>query len=177
MTTYRHQTPSRLPDSNPSSSTVRTNTLAQHPAENPTSKPQSLSSLGGFTYLQPIAAQKLPDARIRRLLLRTFERDELVEVFVHVGGFAFAAVGGVGWTVSTISRSAQQTIYPHDEYSSPIDIMLIPHIPEEPDLALRHKHSHTKRMYRRVSKPFVVEPAAAIQPLEVLFIRFTTEET
>jgi len=54
--------------------------------------------------------------------------------------------------------------------------MLIPHVPKKPDLALRHKHGHTKRMYRRISKPLIVEPSASIQPLEVLLIGFTTEE-
>lgn len=57
----------------------------------------------------------------------------------------------------------------------PVDIMLVPNIPKEPDLALRHKHRHTQRMNRCISKPLVVEPATSIQPVEILLICFPTE--
>ena len=50
--------------------------------------------------LDPVAAQKLADACVGGLLLRGLERDELVEVFVHGGRLAVAAVGGVGGAVS-----------------------------------------------------------------------------
>ena len=58
----------------------------------------------------------------------------------------------------------------------PVDIVLIAHVPKEPDLTLRHKHSNAQRMNRRVSKSLIIEPAAPVQPLEVFFVRFTPEE-
>ena len=54
--------------------------------------------------------------------------------------------------------------------------MLIPHIPEEPNLPLRHEHRHAKRMNRRISEPLVVKSTPAIQPLEILLVRLSPEE-
>ena len=58
----------------------------------------------------------------------------------------------------------------------PVDIMLIPDIPEEPDLALGHEHGHTQGMDRRIAKSFIVEAPASVQPVKVLFIRFASKE-
>lgn len=54
--------------------------------------------------------------------------------------------------------------------------MLIPDIPKEPNLALGHKHGHTKRMNRRITEPLIIKPAPPIQPLEILFIRLTPKK-
>lgn len=54
--------------------------------------------------------------------------------------------------------------------------MLIPHIPKKPNLPLRHKHSHTKRMNRRIPKPLIIKPSSLIQPIEIHFIRLSPEE-
>lgn len=58
----------------------------------------------------------------------------------------------------------------------PVNIMLIPNIPEEPDLALGHEHGHAQGMDRSIAKSFIVEASASVQPIEVLLIRFASEE-
>lgn len=54
--------------------------------------------------------------------------------------------------------------------------MLVSNISEEPYLALRHEHSYTQSMYRRISKSLIVESSSSIQPVKVSFIRFAAEE-
>lgn len=54
--------------------------------------------------------------------------------------------------------------------------MLVSNIPEEPYLALRHEHSHTQGMYRRISKSLVIEASSSIQPVKVSFISIAAEE-
>ena len=58
----------------------------------------------------------------------------------------------------------------------PVDIMLVANVPEEPDLAFRHKHCHTKCMYGSVSESLVVKATSSIQPVKVLLISLATEE-
>lgn len=57
-----------------------------------------------------------------------------------------------------------------------IDIMLIPNISKEPDLALRCEHSHAQSVHWRIPKAFVVETASFVQPVEVGFVSFATPE-
>ncbi len=57
----------------------------------------------------------------------------------------------------------------------PVDVVLIPYVPEVPDLALGHEHGYTQRMNRGVSEPFVVEAPSSIEPIKVLLIRLTTK--
>lgn len=57
----------------------------------------------------------------------------------------------------------------------PVDVMLIPYVPEIPDFAFGHEHGYTQRMNRGISEPFVVETPSSIEPIEVLLIRQTTK--
>lgn len=60
----------------------------------------SLSFLRPVLFLvQPVATEKLPDAGVVGLLLRRFDRDELVEVFVDRGRLAETPVRRLGWTM------------------------------------------------------------------------------
>lgn len=54
--------------------------------------------------------------------------------------------------------------------------MLISYIPEEPYFALRHEHGNTQSMYWRISKSFIVEASASIQPIKVSLISLAAEE-
>ena len=54
--------------------------------------------------------------------------------------------------------------------------MLIPNIPEEPDLVLRYEHRHAECMYRRISKSLVVEAPTSVQPLEIHIVCLSTKE-
>lgn len=47
----------------------------------------------------PVSAKELPDASIRRLLLRRLEGDQLIEILVNDRGFAITAMGRVRWTM------------------------------------------------------------------------------
>ena len=57
-----------------------------------------------------------------------------------------------------------------------VDTMLIPNIPEEPNLALRCKHSHTQSMDWSIAKPFVVEATSFVEPIEIGLVWFVTPE-
>ena len=58
----------------------------------------------------------------------------------------------------------------------PVNVMLIPNIPEEPDLALGHEHGHAQGMDGRIAKSFIVEASASVQPIEILLVRFAPKE-
>ena len=58
----------------------------------------------------------------------------------------------------------------------PIYVMLVPNIPEEPDLALRYEHGHAECMYRCISKSLIIEASASIEPLEIHIICFSAKE-
>ena len=83
---------------------------------------------------------------------------------------------GSAWDASASARDACGDAEDLVGRGSPIDVMLVSNIPEEPYLALRHEHSHTQSMYGRVTEPFVVEASSSVQPVEVSFIRFAAEE-
>lgn len=58
----------------------------------------------------------------------------------------------------------------------PVNIMLIPDIPEEPNLALGYEHGHAQGMDRGIAKSFIVEASASVQPIKVLLVRFASKE-
>lgn len=60
--------------------------------------------------------------------------------------------------------------------SVPVDVMLIPDISEEPNLAFWHKHRYAQSMDRSVAKPLIIEATPSIQPVEVFFIGYPSEE-
>lgn len=141
---------------------------------------------------QPVAAQELADAGVGRFLLRGLEGDELVEVLVDAGGLTLAAVGRVGGAVSVVRRDGRSVIASFRRrkgkerkmwgersgmMSAPVDVMLIPDVPEIPNLALGYEHGHTECVDGRVAETLVVETAAAVQPLEVLLIGLSAEES
>lgn len=89
-------------------------------------------------------------------------------------------MGGLWWAVPgahdrqlDLSGEMQKTLA---DRGSPVDVVLVSNISEEPYLALRYEHGHTQSMYRRISKSLVVEAASSIQPVKVSFIRFAAEE-
>lgn len=126
--------------------------------------------------LQPPPSQKLPDAGIVRFLLRGLERDEPVEVLVDGGGFAGAAVGGLGGTVSGcgVSGKSHRSVGGGD--CIPVDIVLVTNVPEEPDLVLGDEHGDAEGVDRGVSKALVIEATASVEPIEILLVGLAAEE-
>ena len=57
----------------------------------------------------------------------------------------------------------------------PVDIVLIANVSKEPDLALGYEHGHAQSVDRRITKSFVVKPAASVKPVEVFLIGFAPE--
>ena len=117
-----------------------------------------------FTFLrpsgflsQPVTAKELANTSIVRFFLRRLERDEFIEVFVQWRRVAGAAMGGVRRT-------------------DPVYVVLIADISEVPHLSFRKKHSHTQGMYGCIPESLIEEAAAAVQPVEVLFVRLGPKE-
>ena len=138
-----------------------------------TEHPFSILAPAGFL-IEPRPAKELTDACIVGLFLRRFKRDEAVKVLVDGCRLTRA-------TVSRIRRAMPGAISDTDTSSenhlnSPIDVMLVSNIPEEPNLVLWDKHCHAQRMYWSVAKPFIVEAPASIQPVKVLLIRLASKE-
>lgn len=107
--------------------------------------------------LQPVPTQELPNTRVCRLLLRTLQRHQLVEVLVNARGL-------------TVASSAT------DGRAMTVDIVLVADVFEVPDLALRNKHGHRQGVDGSITETLVVETAAPVKPFEVLLVCLTTEE-
>ena len=60
--------------------------------------------------------------------------------------------------------------------SSPVDIMLVPNISKEPNLALRDKHGHAQCMNGSIPESLVIEASSPIQPVKVFLIGNSSEE-
>lgn len=114
----------------------------------------------------PSSIRKREDEHLRiyRLPLRTLQRHQLVEILIQRRRLTR--------TLPTSSQSHRHAL----PRTMQIDIMLIPHIPKEPDLLFGHKHRHTKRVHRRISKPLIIKPTGTIQPVEIRFILLTPPE-
>ncbi len=54
--------------------------------------------------------------------------------------------------------------------------MLVSNVAEEPNLLLRRKHGHAECVDRSVTKAFVVEATAAVEPAEIALVGLASEE-
>lgn len=83
---------------------------------------------------------------------------------------------GSAWSASESVKTTLETRMAFVDRDSPVDVMLVSNIPEEPYLALRHEHSYAQSVYRCISKSLVIEASSSIQPVKVSFVSFTAEE-
>lgn len=58
----------------------------------------------------------------------------------------------------------------------PVDVVLVANVLEVPDLALGDEHGDAEGVDGCVAEALVVEPAAAIEPLEVFLVCLAAEE-
>lgn len=107
--------------------------------------------------LQPLTPEELPNTGITRLLLRAFRRNKSIEILIHPC-----------WFTTTLPLSMRGTMI--------IYIVLIPNIPEEPNLPLGQKHCNAESVDRCITEALIVEAARFVEPLKVRFVRFVAPE-
>lgn len=138
-----------------------------------TEHPLPILAPAGFL-IEPRSAKKLTDACVVGLFLWRFKRDEAVEVLVDGCRLTRATVGRIrramSGEISHTNTSSKSLL------NSPIDVMLVSNISEEPSLVLWDKHCHAQRMYWSVAESFIVEASTSIQPVKVLLICLASEK-